>query len=144
MIVNAVILLFVNDVDEQVFNIVRICNRGWLGKLQDESEAYSSTLLESDVSDDADFFKVSTSRKSPTNLSVSTALENPNTSLVSKSSKRASVAVNDGTTEELIEQMRLLREQVHELQKWRANEEAVMGILGGGGIKYKSTKVTND
>lgn len=43
---NAVILLFVNAVDEQVFGIVGIINSKWLNTITDEAEEYSATLLD--------------------------------------------------------------------------------------------------
>lgn len=54
LIVNAVILLFVNDVDEQVFNIAKIFNSPWLRRVVDEAEAYSAELLEQNVADDVE------------------------------------------------------------------------------------------
>jgi len=46
LIVNAVILLFVNDVDEQVFGIVGIMNSKWLNAITDEAEEYSAAVLD--------------------------------------------------------------------------------------------------
>jgi hypothetical protein len=45
LIVNAVILLFVNEVDEQIFKIVQMANRKFLKKVVRQAETYSEALL---------------------------------------------------------------------------------------------------
>ena len=51
IIVNAVILLFVNELDEQVFSIVSICNSAFADRLSNEAEVYSGVLLDQHLSD---------------------------------------------------------------------------------------------
>ena len=48
LIINSVVLLFVNEVDSQVFSIAYIFNSKWLHTVVDEAEEYSDNLLESD------------------------------------------------------------------------------------------------
>lgn len=47
------VLLFVNEVDSQVFSIAYIFNSKWLHTVVDEAEEYSDNLLEQDVVDDS-------------------------------------------------------------------------------------------
>jgi DNA-binding protein YbaB len=53
LIINSVVLLFVNEVDSQVFSIAYIFNSKWLHTVVDEAEEYSDNLLEQDVVDDS-------------------------------------------------------------------------------------------
>ena len=53
LIINSVVLLFVNEVDSQVFSIAYIFNSKWLHTVVDEAEEYSDVLLEQDVVDDS-------------------------------------------------------------------------------------------
>ena len=52
LIVNAVILLFVNELDEQVFSIVSICNSSFADRLSNEAEEYSGVLLDQHLNDE--------------------------------------------------------------------------------------------
>ena len=52
LIVNAVILLFVNELDEQVFSIVSICNSSFADRLSNEAEGYSGVLLDQHLNDE--------------------------------------------------------------------------------------------
>jgi hypothetical protein len=50
--VNAVILLFMNDVDEQMFDAVRVIFPGWVGNfVRHQADARSSSLLENSEND---------------------------------------------------------------------------------------------
>jgi hypothetical protein len=53
LIINSVVLLFVNEVDSQVFSIAYIFNSKWLHEVIDEAEEYSDALLQQDVVDDS-------------------------------------------------------------------------------------------
>ena len=53
LIINSVVLLFVNEVDSQVFSIAYIFNSTWLHEVIDEAEEYSDALLQQDVVDDS-------------------------------------------------------------------------------------------
>jgi len=53
LVINAVVLLFVNEVDSQVFSIAYIFNSKWLHEVVDEAEEYSDALLQQDVVDDS-------------------------------------------------------------------------------------------
>lgn len=51
LIVNAVILLFINDVDEQVFSICRIVNPKWVDRMSQKAEEYSESLHERQIAE---------------------------------------------------------------------------------------------
>ena len=51
LIVNAVILLFINDVDEQVFSICRIVNSKWVDRMSQKAEEYSESLHERQIAE---------------------------------------------------------------------------------------------
>ena len=48
LIVNAVILLFVNDIDDQIYNAVRVINPKWVDRLGKQAEALSAQLIDED------------------------------------------------------------------------------------------------
>lgn len=52
LIVNAVILLFVNDIDEQLYNAVQVINPKWVGRIDSQADALSSRLLAQATEDD--------------------------------------------------------------------------------------------
>ena len=55
LIVNAVILLFINDIDEQIYNVARVIQPKWVAMLGEQADALSAQLLGKDDNDcDAD------------------------------------------------------------------------------------------
>lgn len=48
LIVNAVILLFINDIDEQIYNAVRVINPKWVERMGNQADALSAELIETD------------------------------------------------------------------------------------------------
>lgn len=52
LIVNAVILLFVNDVDEQIYNAVRVICPKWVARLGEEADELSARLVDKQVEND--------------------------------------------------------------------------------------------
>lgn len=51
LIVNAVILLFINDIDDQIYNAVRVIRPKWLEMIGNQAGALSAKIVEKDVDD---------------------------------------------------------------------------------------------
>jgi hypothetical protein len=141
LIVNAVILLFVNDVDEQVFNIVKILNGPWLHKVVDEAETYSAQLLERDIGDNGDEEGVKqvdkgaeraagedvfgaaqdqidlSSRSKETSTTCSSKKSGEQRSMWKGKFGSTSVIVDPNSNEDLVRQVELLQKQMDEMQR---------------------------
>ena len=133
LIINSVVLLFVNEVDSQVFSIAYIFNSKWLHTVVDEAEEYSDFLLEQDVVDDS-LLEAAHEAKSETRsssskrlISVANSLRasaqdqarasgSGSSSIRSRSMKSSNLRCRESQQQQLMTKFESLQRQMSELQ----------------------------
>ena len=129
LIINSVVLLFVNEVDSQVFSIAYIFNSKWLHTVVDEAEEYSDFLLEQDVVDDSVLEVKSQTRPSSSKrlISVANSLRDSaqdqarasgsgSSSSRSRSMKSSNLRCRESQQQQLMTKFESLQRQMSELQ----------------------------